>query len=92
MANTVCMPMGCQKGKVIDEKDLVLIGYDADGNEIWAPPSGLLKSGLWYAPAIVALPAGTVDVSYSATSEGDVQIQRIAAEQVGMTFWKELNE
>lgn len=73
---------------VIDEHDLVNIG--TPDNPRWVAPTGLKKDAMWYTPAVLAIQDSDTDVMYFSTSQGNVQLQRVEAEKVGMFYWREI--
>ncbi len=82
-------PQGVPDG-VIDEHDLVNIGTPA--NPRYVAPSGLERQSMWYTPAVLPVQDSDVDIMYFSTSEGDVQLEKVQAEQIGMFFWREITE
>jgi len=81
-------PDGVPDGK-IDEHDLVNIG--SPDNPRWVAPTGLRREAMWYTPAILAVQDSDTDLMYFSTSEGDVQVQGIEGEKVGVFFWREID-
>ena len=71
---------------LINEADLVNIGTTA--NPILVAPTGLVRTGMWYTPAILALPSGVADILYFSTSLGDVRTVLVDPENVGMFYWR----
>lgn len=80
-------PDGVPDGE-IDEHDLVNIG--SPDNPHYVAPTGLKKDAMWYTPAVLPVAEQDADIMYFSTSEGDVKLERVEAEKVGMFYWREL--
>jgi Tfp pilus tip-associated adhesin PilY1 len=70
----------------INDSDLINIGT-AD-NPIWAPPTGLKRSGIWYTPAVLSIPGSGMDVLYFSTSGGNVETEFTVGEKLGFHYWR----
>ena len=81
-------PDGIPDGK-IDEHDLINIG--TPDNPRYVAPTGLMRDAMWYTPAVLAVQDAETDVMYFSTSEGDVRITRIEAEEIGVYYWREID-
>ncbi len=81
-------PDGMPDGK-IDEHDLVNIGTPS--NPYYVAPTGLSRDAMWYTPAVLAVAESETDVMYFSTSEGDVKLEKVEAEKVGVYYWREID-
>jgi Tfp pilus tip-associated adhesin PilY1 len=70
----------------VNDSDLINIGT-AD-SPIWAPPTGLKKSGIWYTPAVLSIPGSGMDVLYFSTSGGTVETEFTTGEKLGFHYWR----
>nr|MDJ0876507.1 hypothetical protein [Desulfobacterales bacterium] len=70
----------------VNDSDLINIGTAQ--NPVWAPPSGLKKSGIWYTPAVLSIPGSGTDVLYFSTSGGSVETEFTTGEKLGFFYWR----
>jgi hypothetical protein len=70
----------------IDTHDLINIGSFA--NPIWVAPTGMKRGGIWYTPAILSKGRNGEDILYFSTSEGEIETELVAGEQLGMYYWR----
>ncbi|MFH1984042.1 MAG: PilC/PilY family type IV pilus protein, partial [Pseudomonadota bacterium] len=81
-------PEGVPDG-VIDEHDLVNIGTAEHPR--YVAPTGLERQSMWYTPAVLPVKDSDVDIMYFSTSDGDVKLEKVEAEQTGMFYWREID-
>ncbi len=76
---------------VIDFRDMVTIGVDAEGHPIRVIPDGLKLAGNVNPPAILILNK-EIEVKYLSSSTGAVHTVKEKAVRLGVTYWKELEK
>jgi type IV pilus assembly protein PilY1 len=78
--------------RLFDTKDSVIVGYDAETDElIRAFPAGIKIQGNIQPPAILRL-NNLIEVKYLSSSTGAVYKLNERAVRLGMTYWKELEQ
>ena len=70
----------------VNDSDYINIGT-AD-NPVWAPPTGLKQSGIYYTPAVLSIPGTGTDVLYFSTSGGSVETEFSTGEKLGFHYWR----
>ncbi len=70
----------------VNDSDYINIGT-AD-NPVWAPPTGLKQSGIYYTPAVLSIPGTGTDVLYFSTSGGSVETEFSTGEKLGFQYWR----
>ncbi len=75
--------------RLINEKDLVIVGYDQAGNPIKVAPAGIQMPGNLEPPAILKL-NDQIEIKYLSSSTGEVHIVREKAVRLGVTYWQEM--
>jgi len=73
---------------VLDSSDMINIG--SPEAPVWVYPSGWQKEGMYYTPAVLALPGGVMNMMYFSISVGSVDEERTRAEKTGLFCWQEL--
>ena len=72
----------------VDYNDLIQIGTDDDGAPIYSSPTGKLNVGMLHAPKFVKIHEG-LDKVIMSDSSGDLPVEDIVGESLGMYYWLE---
>jgi type IV pilus assembly protein PilY1 len=76
---------------VVDENDMVVTEFDADGNAVKSSPTGIMMPGNLQMPTILQLNK-KIEIKYFSSSTGAVNLIKGKAVRLGMTYWEELEQ